>query len=68
MGKTETHGVNGLPAILGSEVVQLGQNPGSLSLVSTAVTKPAARDDSSIFLCFSDPFCLSPSRLEQEKE
>lgn len=63
MGKTETHRVNGLSDILGSEVAQLGQNPGSLSQVSTAVTKPAARDDSSIFLCFSAPSsaCLPPA-------
>lgn len=63
MGKTETHRVNGLPDILGSEVVRPGQNPGSLSQVSTAVTKPGVRDDRSIFLCFSAPpsSCLPPS-------
>lgn len=30
VGKTETHRVNSLPDILGSEAAQLGQNPGSL--------------------------------------
>lgn len=67
--KTATHRVKGLPDILGSEVAQPGQNPGSQSQGSTAVTKPAARDGQQhrpLFL--SSPFCLSPSCLEQGKD